>query len=101
MPAALLEFRPASLTLCDDQPVRGLATTSPGQTGDDQPGRQVRKGAMTFTSVNPDNPADVIGEWEAAGEREVAAVVERARQGADTWRRAWPRAPSTPSRRPC
>src|SRR5208282_6648150 len=45
------------------------------------------EGAMTFTSVNPHNPADVIGEWEAAGEREVAAVVERARQGADTWRR--------------
>src|SRR5215471_6736330 len=42
---------------------------------------------MTFTSVNPHDPADVIGEWEAAGEREVAAVVERARQGADAWRR--------------
>ena len=42
---------------------------------------------MTFTSVNPHDPADVIGEWDAAGEREVAAVVERARRGADTWRR--------------
>jgi len=43
---------------------------------------------MTFTSVNPHDPADVIGEWGAASEPEVAAVVERARQGADTWRRA-------------
>ena len=42
---------------------------------------------MTFTSVNPHDPADVIGEWGAASEPEVAAVVERARQGADTWRR--------------
>ena len=42
---------------------------------------------MTFTSVNPHDPADVIGEWGAAGEREVAAVIELARQGADTWRR--------------
>ena len=42
---------------------------------------------MTFTSVNPHDPADVIGEWDAAGEREVAAAVEQARQGADTWRR--------------
>jgi alpha-ketoglutaric semialdehyde dehydrogenase len=43
---------------------------------------------MAFTSVNPHNPADVIGEWEPAGERGVAAVVERARQAAGTWRRA-------------
>jgi alpha-ketoglutaric semialdehyde dehydrogenase len=43
---------------------------------------------MTFTSVNPHDPSDVIGEWEPGGEREVAAVVERARRGADIWRRA-------------
>jgi alpha-ketoglutaric semialdehyde dehydrogenase len=43
---------------------------------------------MAFTSVNPHNPADVIGEWEPAGERGVAAAVERARQAAETWRRA-------------
>jgi alpha-ketoglutaric semialdehyde dehydrogenase len=41
-----------------------------------------------FKSVNPHDPADVIGEWEPAGEREVAAAVERARRGAGTWRRA-------------
>jgi alpha-ketoglutaric semialdehyde dehydrogenase len=43
---------------------------------------------MTFTSVNPHAPADVVGEWEAGGDREVTAVVERARRGAETWRRA-------------
>jgi aldehyde dehydrogenase (NAD+) len=43
---------------------------------------------MTFTSVNPHDPADVIGEWDAADEREVADVIERARRAAQTWRRA-------------
>jgi alpha-ketoglutaric semialdehyde dehydrogenase len=42
---------------------------------------------MTFTSVNPHNPDDVIGEWEAAGDGEVAAAVDRARAAAKTWRR--------------
>jgi alpha-ketoglutaric semialdehyde dehydrogenase len=43
---------------------------------------------MTFTSVNPHHPADVVGEWEPAGDRDVAAAVERARHSAETWRRA-------------
>jgi alpha-ketoglutaric semialdehyde dehydrogenase len=42
---------------------------------------------MTFTSVNPHDPDDVIGEWEAAGDAEVAVAVERARAAAKTWRR--------------
>jgi acyl-CoA reductase-like NAD-dependent aldehyde dehydrogenase len=42
---------------------------------------------MTFTSVNPHDPSDVVGEWDSASEREVAAVVERARRGAEAWRR--------------
>ncbi len=43
---------------------------------------------MTFTSVSPHDPADVIGEWEAADGPEVTGIVERARQAAATWRRA-------------
>jgi alpha-ketoglutaric semialdehyde dehydrogenase len=43
---------------------------------------------MTFASVNPHDPADVIGEWEPAGEGGAAAAVERARRAAETWRRA-------------
>jgi len=43
---------------------------------------------MTFTSVNPHDPSDVVGQWESAHERDVAGVVERARRGADVWRRA-------------
>ncbi len=39
---------------------------------------------MTFTSVNPHDPADVIGEWEPDDDRAVAAVVERARRAAET-----------------
>ncbi|HTW05406.1 MAG TPA: aldehyde dehydrogenase family protein [Streptosporangiaceae bacterium] len=42
---------------------------------------------MAFTSVNPHNPDDVIGEWEAAGDGEVAAAIDRARAAAKTWRR--------------
>jgi alpha-ketoglutaric semialdehyde dehydrogenase len=42
---------------------------------------------MTFVSVNPHDPADVVGEWEAGGDREAAKVVERARRGSDAWRR--------------
>jgi alpha-ketoglutaric semialdehyde dehydrogenase len=41
---------------------------------------------MTFTSVNPHDPDDVIGEWEAAGEAGVAAAVDRARAAAKVWR---------------
>ena len=42
---------------------------------------------MTFISVNPHNPDDVIGEWEAAGDGEAAVAVDRARAAAKTWRR--------------
>ena len=42
---------------------------------------------MTFISVNPHDPSDEIGKWEQAGEREVAAVVERAARAAQEWRR--------------
>ncbi len=42
---------------------------------------------MTFTSVNPHNPDDVIGEWDAAGDGEIAAAVDRARAAARIWRR--------------
>ncbi len=41
---------------------------------------------MTFTSVNPHDPAEVIGEWEAAGQDDTAAAVERAGQAARVWR---------------
>src|SRR5258707_1080642 len=40
---------------------------------------------MTFTSVNPHNPADVIGEWQAAGADGADAVVGRAMDAARTW----------------
>jgi alpha-ketoglutaric semialdehyde dehydrogenase len=40
---------------------------------------------MSVTSVNPHDPADVIGEWPAADEAEVAAVVARARAAAPDW----------------
>ena len=43
---------------------------------------------MTFTSVNPHDPADVIGEWDPAGEGGVTATVGRASRAAETWRRA-------------
>lgn len=41
---------------------------------------------MTFTSVNPHNPADVLGRWEAAGDAGVDAVVSRAGKAAHVWR---------------
>jgi alpha-ketoglutaric semialdehyde dehydrogenase len=41
---------------------------------------------MSFTSVSPQDPSDVIGEWELAGERGAAAAVGRARAGAQAWR---------------
>ena len=40
---------------------------------------------MTVTSVNPHDPADVIGDWPTAGEAEVAAVVARAATAAREW----------------
>ena len=33
---------------------------------------------MTFTSVNPHDPSDVVGEWQPAGPAEAAAAVSRA-----------------------
>lgn len=41
---------------------------------------------MTFTSVNPHDPADTIGEWEPGGERSAAAAVGRALPAAQAWR---------------
>ena len=41
---------------------------------------------MTFTSVNPHDPADVVGEWESAGAGEAGAAVGRAVQAARVWR---------------
>jgi aldehyde dehydrogenase (NAD+) len=40
---------------------------------------------MTITSRNPHDPADVIGEWQEAGEAEVAAAVGRATAAARGW----------------
>ncbi|HUD39521.1 MAG TPA: aldehyde dehydrogenase family protein [Streptosporangiaceae bacterium] len=41
---------------------------------------------MTFTSVNPHDPADVLGEWEAASFAEADAAVSRALKAAQAWR---------------
>jgi alpha-ketoglutaric semialdehyde dehydrogenase len=41
---------------------------------------------MTFTSVNPHDPADVLGEWEPAGQAEAEAAVVRAAAAAAVWR---------------
>jgi aldehyde dehydrogenase (NAD+) len=41
---------------------------------------------MTFTSLNPHNPADVVGEWEPAGPADAAAAVSRAVLAAASWR---------------
>jgi len=41
---------------------------------------------MTFTSVNPHDPADVIGEWQAAGTESAHAAVGRAVEAARGWR---------------
>ena len=43
---------------------------------------------MTFTSVNPHDPADVLGEWQPAGPAEAAAAVSRATAAAAGWRQA-------------
>lgn len=40
---------------------------------------------MSFASVNPSDPADVIGEWAEADGAEVAAAVARARAAAPEW----------------
>ena len=64
----------------------------------------IRKGTgqMTFTSVNPHDPADVLGEWEAAGSAGAQAAVDRAVSAAPGWRdtpgaagrRRWPMRPA-------
>jgi len=41
---------------------------------------------MTFISVNPHDPADVLGEWESAGAQEAAGNVGRAVRAAAAWR---------------
>ena len=41
---------------------------------------------MTFTSVNPHDPADVLGEWEPAAAEEAASTVARAVRAAVAWR---------------
>ena len=41
---------------------------------------------MTFTSVNPHDPADVLGEWQPAGPADAAAAVSRAVKAAAGWR---------------
>ncbi len=41
---------------------------------------------MTFTSVNPHDPADVLGEWQPAGPAEAQAAVGRAVAAAAVWR---------------
>jgi aldehyde dehydrogenase (NAD+) len=41
---------------------------------------------MTFTSVNPHNPADILGEWQPSGPAEVQAAVGRALPAAAGWR---------------
>jgi aldehyde dehydrogenase (NAD+) len=41
---------------------------------------------MTFASVNPHDPADVLGRWEAVAGGDVDAVVERAVKAAEVWR---------------
>ena len=43
---------------------------------------------MTFISVNPHDPADVLGEWQTAGPAEADAVVGRATRAAAAWRDA-------------
>ena len=40
----------------------------------------------TFTSVNPHDPADVLGEWQPAGPTEAQAAVGRAVSAAAVWR---------------
>ena len=40
---------------------------------------------MTITSVNPHDPADVIGEWPTADEAAVAAQIGRATAAAVEW----------------
>ncbi len=40
---------------------------------------------MSFASVNPSDPADVIGEWAETDGAEVAAAVARARAAAPEW----------------
>jgi acyl-CoA reductase-like NAD-dependent aldehyde dehydrogenase len=40
---------------------------------------------MTFTSINPHDPADVVGEWESASDSEIGAAVARAVAAGREW----------------
>src|SRR5579859_5878050 len=40
---------------------------------------------MSFASLNPHDPADVVGEWPATGDAEVAAAVARATAAGREW----------------
>jgi alpha-ketoglutaric semialdehyde dehydrogenase len=40
---------------------------------------------MSFTSLNPHDPSDVVGEWDPAAAEEVAATVDRAKAAAREW----------------
>jgi alpha-ketoglutaric semialdehyde dehydrogenase len=46
----------------------------------------MRQDTMTFTSVNPHDPADVVGEWAPAGQTGADAAVRRALHAAQVWR---------------
>ena len=48
---------------------------------------------MTFTSVNPHDPADVLGEWQPAGPAGAEAAVGRAVTAAAGWRASSGRGP--------
>src|SRR5205807_388280 len=81
------ELRPPPAGLPGHAPVRpgGLAAGPGGPAGIGEPSwqgdaddRSARGEVMTITSRNPHDPADVIGEWQPAGEAELAAVVDRA-----------------------
>ncbi len=41
---------------------------------------------MSFKSLNPHDPSDVVGEWEPADPSQVVAAAERAREAAAGWR---------------
>jgi aldehyde dehydrogenase (NAD+) len=44
------------------------------------------KGTMMFTSVNPHDPADLLGTWDVAGAKGVDLAVSRALRASRTWR---------------
>ncbi|HEY5990882.1 MAG TPA: aldehyde dehydrogenase family protein, partial [Streptosporangiaceae bacterium] len=40
---------------------------------------------MTFTSLNPHDPSDVIGEWDPVAGEDVGATIDRAKAAAREW----------------